>query len=235
VLPVFNAQATLAALVAELLEVLPELTPRFELTIVDDGSTDSTPELAEELSLDYPQLRVIRHGLRRGANAAMHSGLECSTGDYILFCDEGCPANAYDVAKLWWPAATRDVVAGRLAARRMLQWRPRISSASLDAAGDQPAFVMTRRRLAGDWSLKATNASFLGWAARKGCSIESLIVRARTAPAILTMHSPAAHRRAAGASWISRTDHPQREAMMASPGVGRPNFLSRIREFAWGE
>ena len=74
-LPVHNVQATLAGDVAKLLDTLPELTAWFDLLIIDDGSTDATCEIAEELVTEYPQVRLIRHAMRRGVEASWRIGL----------------------------------------------------------------------------------------------------------------------------------------------------------------
>lgn len=58
-LPVHNAQAALPQLVAQSLEVLSEQPAAFELLIVDSASTDATAEVAYELSVCYPQVRLV--------------------------------------------------------------------------------------------------------------------------------------------------------------------------------
>ena len=58
-LPVHNAQASLPELVAQSLEVLSEQPEAFELLIVDSASTDATAEVAYELSVRYPQVRLV--------------------------------------------------------------------------------------------------------------------------------------------------------------------------------
>ena len=63
-LPVYNAQHRLERQVAEILDVLPELTSRFELMIIDDGSTDDSFEVARHLALKYPQVGAC--AMRRG-------------------------------------------------------------------------------------------------------------------------------------------------------------------------
>ena len=50
VLPVHNGESRLAASVTEMLELASDLTSRFSIMIVDDGSTDDTSAVAEELS-----------------------------------------------------------------------------------------------------------------------------------------------------------------------------------------
>ena len=83
-LPVHNVQATLATDVAKLLDTLPELTAWFDLLIIDDGSTDATCEIAEELVTEYPQVRLIRHAMRRGVEAAWRIGLGRTDAPIVL-------------------------------------------------------------------------------------------------------------------------------------------------------
>ncbi|HEX3997625.1 MAG TPA: glycosyltransferase [Pirellulales bacterium] len=83
-LPVHNVQATLAADVDRLLDVLPELAHWFELVLIDDGSTDATCEVAEELVTEYPQVGLIRHSMRRGIEASWRLGLERSDAPIVV-------------------------------------------------------------------------------------------------------------------------------------------------------
>ena len=87
-LPVKDAQATLTALVHDHLDLATDLGDHFELLIIDDGSADATSELAHELRHDYPQIRVVRHGMPLGREAAIRTGLERSCGEKVIVRDE---------------------------------------------------------------------------------------------------------------------------------------------------
>jgi dolichol-phosphate mannosyltransferase len=87
-LPVQDAQATLTETVEEVLDVAAELTDRFELLIIDDGSADATSEIAHELTRHYPQVRAIRHSKPLGRDAALRTGLSQSRGEVIFVRDK---------------------------------------------------------------------------------------------------------------------------------------------------
>ena len=117
-LPVENAQSSLVDTVSRILEVLPELTENFELVIIDDGSTDATIEVADELVAQYPQVRVVHHGDRQGRAAALKSGVRRSTGDVVFVADDDCRLPMAEVAKLWKAIDNHQVVLGRAVERR---------------------------------------------------------------------------------------------------------------------
>lgn len=100
-LPVYNAQRSLEATVAEILEVVSQWTGQFELAILDDGSTDETAEVARELAARYPQVRVIRHPLRLGLAEAIQTGLDHMPGEIILVGDEDYRLDPDDLRTLW--------------------------------------------------------------------------------------------------------------------------------------
>jgi glycosyltransferase involved in cell wall biosynthesis len=103
VLPVHNAQSILARQVTTLLDLLPELTTRFEVLIVDDGSTDRTEEEAHELAVRYPQVKVARHNRRQGKWAALETGIRHARGELVILQDD----ESISPAQLRWLWAQR--------------------------------------------------------------------------------------------------------------------------------
>ena len=60
-------------------QVAGRLTPDFEVIVVNDGSTDATEDILDELARTYPQVRVIHHPRNRGYGAALRTGFAAAT------------------------------------------------------------------------------------------------------------------------------------------------------------
>src|SRR3954471_10234555 len=71
VLPVYNGETRLRKSVHEILELASELTSKFGVLIIDDGSNDATSEVAEELPARCPQVSVRRNRHRSGLGPAI--------------------------------------------------------------------------------------------------------------------------------------------------------------------
>lgn len=113
IMPVRNCESTLARHVARWLEIVPELTQRFEVLIVDDGSTDHTFEVAEELSREYPQIRALRNSVSRGTQQAVRTGMEQARGDVVFVQDEQGAISSNDLRRLWEMRQDQQLVMAR--------------------------------------------------------------------------------------------------------------------------
>jgi polyisoprenyl-phosphate glycosyltransferase len=87
VVPVLNEEGNVEALVTRLCAVLRPLGESFELIVVDDGSTDTTPLLLRRLCRDAPELRVLRLARNYGQEAAVQAGMLASRGRWVIQTD----------------------------------------------------------------------------------------------------------------------------------------------------
>lgn len=67
--------------------VLAQTYQDFEIVIVDDGSTDDTPQSIAALAKEDRRIRFLRHEANRGAQAARNSGIRAALGNWIAFLD----------------------------------------------------------------------------------------------------------------------------------------------------
>jgi glycosyltransferase involved in cell wall biosynthesis len=114
VLPVRNAQHRIATEVQRVLEALTDLSrQRCELIVVDDGSNDSTPEVLDELTAKFPQVRVSRHSKPRGIEAAGQTGLEKATGEIVFIQEDNRSVRLEDMRRLFRMSEDESIVAAR--------------------------------------------------------------------------------------------------------------------------
>ncbi len=146
-LPVYNAQQHLVDRVERLLDLLPDMTPRFEIVIVDDGSTDDTAEIAEQLALFFPQVSVERHPMRLGLDEAIQTGLDASTGEVVIVGDERHGVMADDLRNLWQAHGPRDSTSRRTDAGALgVSWLSRKLGRSLPAPAPAKSVMQIARR-----------------------------------------------------------------------------------------
>jgi hypothetical protein len=101
VLPVYNGETRLRKSVDEILELASELTSKFGVLIIDDGSNDATYEVAEELAARYPQVSVRRHRHRRGLGPTIDYVQRRVRSDAVIVHDGTSPINAGEVRSVW--------------------------------------------------------------------------------------------------------------------------------------
>ncbi|HLY13215.1 MAG TPA: glycosyltransferase family 2 protein [Candidatus Limnocylindrales bacterium] len=86
--PAHNEEGNVEALVGDALAALPALAERFEIIIVDDGSTDRTGALADALASANPLIvRTVHHPTNLGYGAALRSGFRVARFDWVGFTD----------------------------------------------------------------------------------------------------------------------------------------------------
>jgi len=95
--PAFNDEGSIGGLVGDALAVLPTLADDYEVIVVNDGSTDRTAAVLEELARTEPRLRVVHHEVNRGYGAALRTGFASATKELVFYTDGD---GQYDVREL---------------------------------------------------------------------------------------------------------------------------------------
>lgn len=98
--PAHNEEANLRGLVEEALATLPSLAETFEVVIVDDGSRDATPRIADELAAADPRVRAVHHPRNLGYGAALRTGFGAARHDLIAFTDGDRQFRVADIGRL---------------------------------------------------------------------------------------------------------------------------------------
>jgi glycosyltransferase involved in cell wall biosynthesis len=99
--PAYNDSGTIASLVITALRSARELTPDFEVIVVNDGSADKTAEILDELARTYPEVRVVHHERNRGYGGALRTGFATATRDLVFYTDGDAQYDPAEMALLW--------------------------------------------------------------------------------------------------------------------------------------
>ncbi|MFL5680536.1 MAG: glycosyltransferase family 2 protein [Chloroflexota bacterium] len=99
--PAHNEEANLRPLVEEALAALPSLAETWEIVIVDDGSRDATPTIADDLAAAHPgAVRAVHHATNLGYGAALRTGLASARYDLVAFTDGDRQFRVADLGRL---------------------------------------------------------------------------------------------------------------------------------------
>mgnify|MGYP000943202951 FL=1 len=83
IIPIYNVEDTLQRCLES---VLTQMDERIEIILIDDGSTDSSGKIAEDMTANKGNCRLI-HQENKGLSAARNAGIEVAKGDYLTFID----------------------------------------------------------------------------------------------------------------------------------------------------
>jgi glycosyltransferase involved in cell wall biosynthesis len=109
--PAYNEEANITSAVIRALRVLPTVAEEFEVIIINDGSTDHTRAIANELARKYRQVRVI-HQRNKGYGGAVKRGFKEVRYDWVFFTDSDLQFDLDELSKLVDHANDSQVILG---------------------------------------------------------------------------------------------------------------------------
>ncbi len=112
VLPAFNEQEVIGKAIDEAVVALASLTDDFEIIVVDDGSSDETAKIAQSKSEQFCSVRLVQHPENFGYGAAIQTGIQQATMEYIAFTDADCQFDLGELDRFVLLAKTYDLVCG---------------------------------------------------------------------------------------------------------------------------
>ncbi len=106
IVPVFNERNTVVEIIRRMRAVQLPDNVESEIIVIDDGSTDGTRDVLKQLN--DSTVRVLLQDRNRGKGAAVRTGIQHATGDYILVQDADLEYDPQD-----WPKLVNPVLAGK--------------------------------------------------------------------------------------------------------------------------
>lgn len=85
--PCYNEEANVSRMVERFEEVLPGIAKKYEILIIDDGSSDGTAKIADKIAKNNPHVRAIHHPKNQGYGASLRTGINEARYDWVFFTD----------------------------------------------------------------------------------------------------------------------------------------------------
>jgi len=112
VLPAHNEAENLPKLIGEIRSYVNNLGWDYEIIVVNDGSTDDTKNILEELQRSDNRIKSVHHPKNRGYGAALRSGFSAATKEWIFLTDSDLQFNIKELSNLTEYADRYDMVIG---------------------------------------------------------------------------------------------------------------------------
>jgi glycosyltransferase involved in cell wall biosynthesis len=108
--PCYNEKDTVRPLTEKCLAAAAHICDDYEILIIDDGSSDGTGPLADQLAAEHAAVRVVHHPQNRGYGAALQSGFRAARKDYVFYTDGDGQFDVNEISLLLPLSDTYDIV-----------------------------------------------------------------------------------------------------------------------------
>ncbi len=186
VIPLYNEGSQVRALLSDLSDALEQIGCRFEIILVDDGSSDDTWEQIKHEARLFPNLRAMRLSRNFGKELALCAGLERARGDAVVVMDgDGQhPPSLLPIMVQTWRTSGADIVqavkvdrgresaTSKLGAFLFYLILNKLSGFELKGASD---FKLMNRKVLDTWlAMRERNVFFRGMTAWMGFNVAQI-------------------------------------------------------------
>jgi len=100
IIPVFNDKVSLEKALTHSIETLSEITPRFEIIVAEDGSSDGSADLVREFARHDPRIRLLHSDTRLGRGKALNRAITEAKGEIVCYYDVDLATNMQHLPEL---------------------------------------------------------------------------------------------------------------------------------------
>jgi glycosyltransferase involved in cell wall biosynthesis len=98
--PAYNDAGTIPTMIIRVLQTLPEVADEYEVIVINDGSTDDTGPVLDEMARLYLCLRVIHHTQPSGYGGVLRAGFAAARHEWIFYTDGDAQYDARELSVL---------------------------------------------------------------------------------------------------------------------------------------
>lgn len=187
-MPFYNEEELIEEVVSNCYSYLKNLEQDFEILIIDDGSTDSTPQKADSLQEDIPQVTAVHHEVNKGYGRALATGFDTAQNPLVFYTDGDGQFDITELGRFLDSIETYDLVIGYRTNRKDDYSRILTSKGfnilarfllPIDSKDIDCAFKLVRKDAVDDIELKTertTDAELLTKASEEGFDIKQVPV-----------------------------------------------------------
>lgn len=127
----FNEEANIEHALFCAVDGLERHVGDFEIIVVDDASTDSSPEVVRRAAATDPRIRIVSHERNRKLGGSLRTGFAAATKDLVIYMDADVPFDPDEIGRAIraLEVSRADVIAGYRIDRTLEGWQRAVYSA----------------------------------------------------------------------------------------------------------